>query len=355
MSDRMVIALDAMGGDFGPGVAVPAAAMAMEENSKLKFIFTGDEKAIRDVLADFPELSRASEIIHTDIMVGNDEKPSNALRNGRNSSMRFALNAVAEGKAGAAVSGGNTGALMAMAKFVFKSLPGIHRPAIASRFPTLKDDTVVLDLGANVEGDAENLVQFAILGAVYTKMKKGLDTKPSVGLLNVGTEDMKGKSSVRSAASILKSMDFPGSYYGYVEGNDIPLGTVDVVVTDGFTGNVALKVTEGMGKLASHFIKDTFNSSILARIGGFFALLALKKLKKRVDPRYYNGGMFLGLNGICVKSHGGSDAYGFSRAILMAAEMVEGDYVARVAEEISNFSGGEEPAFSREKLAKAVS
>ncbi len=323
-----------MGGDFGPGVVVPAAAMALEVRKDLRFLFAGDEKIIEPILGGYETLRQVSEIIHTNITIKNGDKPSNALRSGRDSSMRLALNAVKDGRACAAVSGGNTGALMAMAKFVLKSLPGIHRPAIASVVPTMKSDIIMLDLGANIECDAENLVQFAILGAVFARLMLGLEGKPTVGLLNVGTEDMKGNDNVRSAAALLREIDFPGKFYGYIEGNDIPMGTVDVVVTDGFTGNVALKVAEGMGRLSGHFIREAFMSSIWAKIGGLLAFRAMRRLKKKVDPRYYNGGMFLGLGGICVKSHGGSDAYGYSRAILVAAELAGKGYVRRVADEL---------------------
>ena len=333
MPDFHTIALDAMGGDYGPSVIVPAAALALRQSATLRFIFCGDEAKIKPLLAKEPGLQAVSEIIHTDKVVSSDEKPSAALRNGKNSSMRLAIEAVRDGRAEGIVSAGNTGALMATAKLLLRCLPGIDRPAIASVMPTMKGETVMLDLGANIDCDASMLVQFAVLGAVYARTVKGIEN-PSVSLLNVGTEDMKGNDRVREAAAILSKVDFPGTFAGFVEGNDIPEGTVDVVVTDGFTGNVALKVMEGVGKLTSKFLKDSLKSTYFAMLGALLAGWALKQLKARVDARTYNGGMFLGLNGICVKSHGSMDAYGFSRAILVAANLVRNGYNDRVAAEI---------------------
>ncbi len=334
MTNSLTIALDAMGGDFGPEVVVPAAALALAElGSGVRFQFYGRENEIRKYLNDHSALLTVSEVIHTDKVISSNEKPSAALRSGRDSSMRLAIDAVKDGRAHAVVSAGNTGALMATAKMVLKCLPGITRPAIASVFPTKTGDVVMLDLGANVVCDAEILTQFAVLGAVYARVVKGVST-PTVGLLNIGSEDMKGNDEVRGAASILSSVKFPGSYHGFVEGDDIPMGTVDVVVTDGFTGNVAIKVAEGVGHLTSDLLKEAFMSSPLAKLGAILAYGSLKKMKMRLDPRAYNGGMFLGLNGICVKSHGGMNAFGFSRAIMVAANLVKNDYNRRVAQEI---------------------
>ncbi len=334
MTYQQTIALDAMGGDFGPEVVVPAAGMALEElGDGVRFLFCGDEKKIAPLLAASPALLQVSEIRHTEKVIASDEKPSAALRSGKGSSMRLAIDAVKAGDAQSIVSAGNTGALMATAKLVFRCLPGISRPAIASVFPTTHGDTIMLDLGANLTCDAEILVQFALLGAVYARAVAGVEN-PTVGLLNVGSEAMKGPDQVREAAAILSNVKFPGSFYGFVEGNDITAGTVNVVVTDGFTGNIALKVAEGVGKMTGHFLKESFMSSLSARLGALLASGALKRLKHRVDPRFYNGGMFLGLDGICVKSHGGMDAYGFSRAILVAGHLVEQGYNKIVAQEI---------------------
>lgn len=329
------IAVDAMGGDFGPPVTVPAAAAALKERPETRFLFFGDEGQINPLLEKESALRAVSTVHHTDKVIANDEKPVIALRTGKQSSMRLAIDAVGNGQAGGIVSAGNTGALMATAKMVLKCIPGIHRPAIASVLPTRKGATVVLDLGANISCDAEILVQFAILGAVYARAVRGI-ASPSVGLLNIGSEDMKGHDQLRAAAGLLSQVKFPGRFAGFVEGNDIPMGKTDVVVTDGFTGNVALKVAEGVGSLTSDFLKDAFKSSPLAMLGAILASGALKKLKQRLDPRFYNGGMFLGLGGICVKSHGGMDAYGFSRALLVAADLVAQDYNRRVISEIES-------------------
>lgn len=334
-SKNQIIALDAMGGDFGPQVVVPAAAAALKEQRDLEFIFFGDEQQIERLRENHKDLQAHSRIVHTDKVISNEEKPSAALRSGKNSSMRLAIDAVKSGEAQSIVSAGNTGALMAMAKISLRCLPGIHRPAIASVFPTVKGETIMLDLGANIACDAEVLVQFAILGAIYAKAVSG-NMNPSVGILNVGSEDMKGHEHVRNAAAILSSINFPGKFHGFVEGNDITKGTTDVVVTDGFTGNVALKVAEGVGDMSSTFLKEAFSSSLIAKLGALLAYGALKKVKQRVDPRYYNGGMFLGLDGICVKSHGSMDEYGFSRAILVAADLVGQGYNDRVAAEIEH-------------------
>lgn len=334
MSQSQTIALDAMGGDHAPDAIVRGAALALERQPGLKFLFFGDRDGLAPLLARQPSLAAASDIIHTPEKVAAEDKPSAVLKKGRNTSMALAISAVADGKAQSVVSGGNTGALMALAMFTLGRLPGIDRPAIASVFPTIRGRTVVLDLGANSASGAENLVQFAVLGAVFARLA-GLSDTPSVGLLNVGTEEMKGREEIREACAILRRIGFPGDFRGFVEGSDIPHGSVDVVVTDGFTGNVALKLAEGMGHFTAHFLRAAFRSSLLAKIGGIFALPALKSLKRQFDPRDYNGGVFLGLNGLCIKSHGGSDAYGVSCAILTAARMVENGYGIKVAAEIS--------------------
>ncbi len=334
MSQSQTIALDAMGGDHAPDAIVRGAALALESISDVKFLFFGDRNGLAPLLARQPALAAVSEIVHTEEKVRPEDKPSAVLKKGRNTSMALAIAAVAEGRAQSVVSGGNTGALMALAMFTLGRLPGIDRPAIASIFPTIRGRTVVLDLGANSASGAENLVQFAVLGAVFARLSCVSET-PSVGLLNVGTEEMKGREEIREACAILRRIGFPGEFKGFVEGSDIPHGTVDVVVTDGFTGNVALKLAEGMGQFTAHFLKSAFRSSLLARIGALFAWPALKALKKQFDPRDYNGGVFLGLNGLCIKSHGGSDPYGVSRAILTAARMVENGYGIKVAAEVS--------------------
>ncbi len=333
MTYTQTIALDAMGGDHGPDVIVPAAAHALTKIPGTSFLFFGDESKIAPVLNKHPELKSVSAIIHTDKAIQGKDKPSSAIRASKDTSMRLAIEAVKEGRADSIISAGNTGALMALSKMILKTLPGIERPAIASVMPTMRGETVVLDLGANLECDAEVLAQFAVLGSVYARVVKGIQN-PTVGLLNVGTEDMKGHEEVRGAHAILSNVQFPGKYHGFIEGNDITKGTVDVVVTDGFTGNVALKVTEGTAKFISGLVKDVFKTSPLAAIGYFFVYGSMKKLKNRLNPSKYNGGMFLGLDGISVKSHGSSDVEGTENAILVAANLVKGGFNKRVSKEI---------------------
>jgi glycerol-3-phosphate acyltransferase PlsX len=276
-------------------------------------------------------------LCHTAEIVADDAKPSLALRTGRQSSMRLAIDAVADGQADCIVSAGNTGALMAMAKFALKTLPGIDRPAIASFFPTRRGESVMLDLGANIECDAENLVQFALMGDVFARTVLGL-IEPTVGLLNVGAEDLKGNNAVRTAGARLRLAAIPIQFYGFIEGDDIAAGTVDVVVTDGFTGNVAVKTAEGTAKLFTEFLEAAFHHSLLARIGYLFARGALGKLRMRCDPRRYNGAMFLGLKGIAVKSHGSTDAFGFANAIDVAIDMIVNGFLDKIRVELERLN-----------------
>jgi glycerol-3-phosphate acyltransferase PlsX len=343
LNAQLTIALDAMGGDHAPQVVVKGAAIARTRHPKVKYIFFGDEKRIKPLLDKRKALRAVSDIHHTDDAVGPEDKPSVALRSGRNSSMRLALNAVANGQAQAMVSAGNTGALMAMAKFSLKTLPGIDRPAIASFFPTMRGESVMLDLGANLECDAENLVQFALMGALFAKSVFGV-LEPTIGLLNVGSEDMKGHDELKQAAARLRSMHLPGIYHGFIEGNDIPAGTTDVVVADGFTGNVALKTAEGMSKLYGEFLKRTFRSSVSARLGYLLSAAAFRKLRTRLDPRRYNGAMFLGVGGVCVKSHGGTDAFGFANAIGVSVDLVVQGFNDKIREELARLSSSEAPS-----------
>lgn len=336
----VTIAIDAMGGDFGAQSAIPGAAIIQKKYPHVRFIMFGDQAKISPLLQQHGELARVSEVTHTDKMILGDDKPSAALRASKGTSMRMAIEAVKEGAADAVVSSGNTGALMAMAKMILKPVEGIHRPAIASVFPGLKGDTIMLDLGANVLVDAENLVQFAVLGAVFARAHKNIEA-PTVGLLNVGSEETKGPDHVRGAAAILSKIEFPGKYYGFVEGNDITAGVVDVVVSDGYAGNIALKAAEGVGKLMSRYFKDALGAGVLARVGALLAYPSLKKLKNKIDPRLYNGGVFLGLNGLCIKSHGGSDEIGFSSALRLAVELSGHGYVQKVADDINHLMSQE--------------
>ena len=326
MRGRVTIALDAMGGDSAPQMVVRGANIARQRFPEVDFLMFGRENEIKAHLGKMGRLGEVTTVVHTDSMVRSDEKPSVALRSGRESSMRLAIDAVREGRAEGVVSAGNTGALMAMSKFVMKTLPGIGRPAIASFFPTLRGESVMLDLGANVHCDADNLVEFAVLGTAFARTVLNIPD-PTYGLLNVGSEDIKGHEALHEANAILKGAELPGRFHGFIEGDDIGRGTVDVIVTDGFTGNVALKTAEGTAKLINELVRRTFRSSLLAGLGYLLARPALRKLRKRVDPRRYNGAVFLGLNGIVVKSHGGTDALGFANAIGVAIDMVKHDFI----------------------------
>lgn len=338
MAPRTVIAIDTMGGDGAPKIVIEGAALAAARHPELSFLLYGDEIQVKPLLDKHPELKKVSELRHTPDVISNDMKPSLALRQGRKSSMRLAINAVSAGEASSVVSAGNTGALMAMAKFVLKTLPGIDRPAITSIFPTKTGKCVMLDLGANVECDAENLVQFALMGAIFCSAVLG-NKYPSIGLLNIGEEELKGHDEVRTAASILRDRPLPGEFYGFVEGDDITAGTTDVVVTDGFSGNIALKSAEGTAKLIAYFLRRAFEKSLIAKIGYLLVRGAIGELKRRVDPRLYNGAMFLGLEGVCVKSHGGTDAIGFANAIGVAYDLVDRKFNDHLRGELARHYG----------------
>ena len=338
----VTVALDGMGGDAAPEIVVAGAALARERRPDLCFLLFGDEARINGLVDQHPGLAAAVELRHTPDAVAGDAKPSTALRQGRKSSMRLAIDAVRDGEAGAAVSAGNTGALMAMAIFALRTLPGIDRPAIASVMPSRRDPVVFLDLGANVECSAESLFQFAVMGEVYARAVLGV-AKPRVGLLNVGTEELKGDGVVRRAAALLRNSDLDIAYAGFVEGTDVTSGIVDVVVTDGFTGNVALKIAEGTAGLFTQALRDAFASSWRAKLGYLLARPALRGLRDRFDPRLYNGALFLGVNGVVVKSHGGTDAVGFASAINAAVDFVRQGTNERIIEEMSSVSIAEPP------------
>ena len=336
MGQTLTIALDAMGGDNAPEVVIKGANMARVRHPEIHFLLVGDEARLTAMLKRYPKLAKVSTIHPSETVVGSDDKPTVALRQGRRSSMRLAIEAVRDGRAKGVVSAGNTGALMAMAKTVLGALPGIHRPAISSIFPTLRGQTVMLDLGANIECTAENLVQFAVMGEVFARTVLGVN-KPTVGLLNVGTETFKGNQTVRAAAKQLQEGNLPITFHGFVEGDDITRGTVDVVVTDGFTGNVALKTAEGTARLYSHFLRAAFKESLWSRLGYMLARPALSKLRDRLDPRRPGGGMFLGLNGVAVKIHGGTDVFGFANAIGFAFDMVQQGFNEKVITELNSW------------------
>ncbi len=331
-----MIALDAMGGEHAPDIVINGANVARERNPDMRFLLFGDEERLRPFLDRFPRLGDVSEVHHCETTIGDHDKPSTALRQGKRSSMRLAIDAVRDGDAHGVVSAGNTGALMAMAKVVFKTLEGIHRPAMASIFPTMRGQTVMLDLGANVDCTVENLVQFAVMGEVFSRTVLGV-IKPTVGLLNVGSEEFKGHETVRGAAKMLQELDLPITFHGFIEGDDITAGTVDVVATDGFTGNVALKTAEGTARLYSQFLRAAFKETLLSRIGYMLARRSLMRLRERLDPRSYNGAMFLGLNGVVVKSHGATDMLGFANAIGFAHDMVSQGFNDTVISELNRW------------------
>ncbi len=328
------LALDAMGGDKGPEIVIPGAALAVQRHPNLKIIFFGDEARIAPLLEQHPKLKSQSSIRHSDVAIAMDDKPSQALRRGRNKSgMWHSIAAVESGEAAAVVSAGNTGALMAMSRFILRTLPGIERPAIAAIWPTIRGETVVLDLGATVGADARQLIEFAIMGEAMASCLFGKD-EPSVGLLNIGVEEVKGNEEVREAGRLLRELKLPLNYIGFVEGDDIGKGTADVVVTEGFTGNVALKTAEGTAKMVTTFLRTAIASSLMAKLGAFFARGAFAALRERMDPRKHNGGVFLGLNGVVVKSHGGTDSLGFATAIDVAVDMVNNGLIAKIASDV---------------------
>lgn len=332
------IAVDAMGGDEGLAVMLAGVARARRQFESMEFLLVGEETAIRAGLAKHPNLSRHAEIVHAPEIVTASEKPSVALRRAKTTSMGIAIDMVKQGRAGAAVSSGNTGALMAMAKVALRTLPGIDRPALAAMMPTLgKNDVVMLDLGANTECDASNLIQFAVMGAAYARTTFDL-AAPRVALLNIGTEDMKGTDEIRDAAARLKAAThLPLVFAGFVEGNRLSNGDVDVIVCDGFTGNIALKTAEGTARFVADLLKRAFRSSFRSKVGFLISRPATKLLRDHLDPNHHNGAVFLGLNGLVVKSHGSANEIGVAHAIEVAAKMVRDDLTRRISDDLGNF------------------
>ncbi|MBN9555631.1 MAG: phosphate acyltransferase PlsX [Alphaproteobacteria bacterium] len=332
MARELTVSVDAMGGDAGPGIVITALMRSVQRHPDVRFLLAGDEAVLNPLLAKHARLKDRVEVRHAPDRVAMEDKPSHVLRRGRETSMWRAIEIVKNRQAEVAVSAGNTGALMAISMYQLGVIEGISRPAIASIWPTLRGQTVVLDCGANVTATAEQLVDFAVMGEAFAHAILGLD-KPSVGLLNVGTEEQKGNDGVKGAAEILRAAtaaDFPMAFHGFIEGNDIAEGTVDVVVTDGFTGNIALKTAEGTAKLVGQFLRRSLKRSLLGQIGAFIASGALNTLRRRLDPRAANGGIFLGLGGVVVKSHGGTDAIGFASALDMAIAMARADINSRI-------------------------
>ncbi len=333
------IAIDAMGGDVGPAVMLAGAARAHARRSDLKFIMFGDQALIRAELDKHPTLTPATDIVHCDDVIDGAEKPSQAIRRAKTTSMGRAIAAVKSREANAALSAGNTGALMAMSKLALRTMPGIHRPALAALLPTLGgNDLVMLDLGANTESDAQNLVQFAVMGAAYSRVVLDL-ARPRVQLLNIGTEELKGTGELQEAATILREADYLGMQFdGFIEGDKISRGDVDVVVTDGFSGNIALKTAEGTARFVTDLLRRAFTSSVRSKIGFLISRPATELLRHHLDPNNHNGAVFLGLNGLVVKSHGSANEKGITNAIRVAARMVREDLTRKIVEDLDNIS-----------------
>lgn len=335
---EITIAIDAMGGDHGPHVTVPAALAYMNNDPDVNIVLVGLKDAIEAELRRHKAVPNSRlRVHHASEVVTMDDQPALVLRNKKDSSMRVAINLVKSGEASAAVSAGNTGALMAVSRFVLKMLPGIDRPAIAGIMPTIKGHTYVLDLGANVDCSAQHLLQFAIMGAMLVSAVEH-NPAPSVGLLNIGEEDIKGNDVVKQAAELLRQSNL--NFYGNVEGDDIYKGTTDIVVCDGFVGNVALKTSEGLAQMVRTFLREEFTRNILTRIAALVAIPVLNAFKKRVDHRRYNGASLLGLRGIVIKSHGSADAFAFEHALIQAAEEVRNGVLRRITERMATLHEG---------------
>lgn len=336
MSAKVRIALDVMGGDHGAPVVMPAAASALQHHPDIEFILFGDSRIIEPLLGAHPKLRAASRLVHTDVAVKMDDKPSQALRQGRGkSSMWLALDAVKRGEAEAAVSAGNTGALMAMAWLHIKGIADIDRPALAAIWPTLRGESVVLDLGASIGADAKHLVDLAIMGSAMARILLNVK-RPRVGLLNIGEEEVKGLEEVKQAGQILREEDLPNlEYIGFVEADGIGRGVADVVVTEGFAGNIALKAAEGTARQIGGYLKSEMSRTLRAKIGYLFARHAFRALAEKMDPRRANGAVFLGVNGVVIKSHGGTDAEGFAAAIDIAYDMVHHQLLEKIGQALA--------------------
>lgn len=332
------ISVDAMGGDFGPTVVIPGCAIARERYPDSSYLFFGDKAQIRKVLGDHPALEAVSKVEHTDVAVRMDDKPSQALRQGRRvSSMWRSLDAVMGGHADLAVSAGNTGALMAMSKLCLKMMTDIERPALAAIWPTLRGESIVLDVGATIGSDAEQLVGFAVMGEAMARALFGIP-RPTVGLLNIGVEEVKGLEYIRNAGQILRDGPLPIEYAGFIEGDDIGKGSVDVVVCEGFTGNIALKTAEGTARQIAQYLGQGMRRSLLSRMGFLFAKAAFDTLREKMDPRKSNGGVFLGLNGMVIKSHGGTDAEGFAAAVSLGYHLSRNGLMNKIKDGLGHYT-----------------
>lgn len=347
-SENLVLSVDAMGGDNAPGIVLDGVLEFARKHPAARVLLHGHEAQLKPFLDQYPELRAVCEIRHTDKAVAMDAKPGQALKARKDTSMCNMLESVKAGEASVAVSAGNTGALMAMSTFVLKRMPGVHRPALTALWPTVKGSSVVLDVGANVEVDAEQLVEFAIMGSAYARAINRIE-HPTIGLLNIGSEEMKGIETVKGAAELLRTLDLGLNYQGFVEGDDISLGTTDVVVTDGYTGNIALKTAEGTAKFIGGLMRDALKSSPVSMAGGLLAKSSLTKLKDRIDPNKINGGVLLGVNGIVLKSHGGANAEGFATALRIAYSVGNSTFIRDVEESLSLLKASQSD--SRETIA----
>lgn len=344
VSKSITVSIDAMGGDNAPDMVIEGLELARLQRPDAHYRVLGDEAVLAPLLARFPSLVPMTTLIHSASVVEADDKPSHALRHGRKTSMGLAIQDVKSGEAGAAVSAGNTGALMALSKFILRMLPGIDRPALISLVPTLQGECVILDLGANIECSSDNLVQFAIMGAAYCRVVLGLD-KPRVALLNVGSEDLKGNDRVKDAAEALRTMTgLPLAFEGYIEGDAIGRGEADVIVTDGFTGNIALKTMEGTAKFLVELLKRAFETSTISKLGYVLSRSSLQSLRDHMNPNNHNGGMLLGLNGCVVKSHGGADAAGYASAVVTAIDLVAHNMLSQIGDDIARVENAKNTA-----------
>jgi len=342
MADVKFISIDGMGGDHAPRIVVEGLERFAQSHANLRFLIHGDEAQLKPLLEKAPTAAPRVTIRHTDKSVAMDAKPSQMLRQGKGTSMWNAIESVKSGEAVAAVSAGNTGALMALSMFILRKVEGVHRPALVASWPTRKGVTAMLDLGADIAADAGQLVEFAIMGVAFARAVNGVKN-PKVALLNISEEELKGHESIREAARMIRTSNLPFDFRGYIEADKIGSADIDVIVTDGFTGNIAIKTAEGIARMISDMLKDAFKSGPIAMLGAALAMPALKQFRSKMDPRKVNGGVFIGLNGVVVKSHGGTDAVGFAQAIKVAAGMGESSFRAEVEENLRRLAPAQPP------------
>jgi glycerol-3-phosphate acyltransferase PlsX len=351
MADVKFISIDGMGGDHAPRIVIEGLERFAKAHPGFAFLLHGDEAKMKPLLEQAPTAAGRVTIRHTDKSVAMDAKPSQMLRQGKGTSMWNAIESVKAGEAIAAVSAGNTGALMALSMFILRKVEGVHRPALVASWPTRKGVTAMLDLGADIAADADQLVEFAIMGVAFARAVNGVQN-PKVALLNIGEEELKGHESIREAARLLRTSNLPIDFRGYIEGDKIGTADIDVIVTDGFTGNIAIKTAEGIARMMLGMLSEAFKSGPFAMLGGALAMPALRKMLSRVDPRNVNGGVFVGLNGVVVKSHGGTDAVGFAQAIKVAAGMGESGFRAEVEENLRRRAPAAPPPSPAEQAAQ---